>query len=71
MHGKVVLPDLRYHLKMMRPLLYLSNLFIYTFGITQPNAKNASRSAWFIAGLMVFVLIAMAIAAAVVLHLMY
>ncbi len=55
----------------MRPLLYLSNLFIYTFGITQPNAKNASRSAWFIAGLMVFVLIAMAVAAAVVLRFMY
>jgi len=55
----------------MRPLLYLSNLFINTFGITQPSPKAATRSAWFIAMMMIFVIIAVAIAAVVVLRFMY
>jgi hypothetical protein len=33
----------------MKPLLYLANIFINTFGITQPSPKTANRAAWFIA----------------------
>jgi len=38
-----------YHRKTMKPLLYLANAFINTFGITQPTPKTANRAAWFIA----------------------
>ena len=41
----------------MKPLLFLSNAFINTFGITQPSPKAANRVAWFIAVLLLAVLI--------------
>jgi hypothetical protein len=37
------------YLKAMKPLLYLANAFINTFGITQPKPGAANRAAWFIA----------------------
>lgn len=52
----------------MRPLLFLSNAFINTFGITQPSAKNATRMAWFIAAMLALVIVLVVTAAAVVLH---
>ncbi|MBB5316547.1 hypothetical protein [Tunturibacter empetritectus] len=32
----------------MKLLLFISNAFINTMGITQPSAKTANRAAWFI-----------------------
>ncbi len=57
-----------YHLITMRPLLFLSNAFINTFGITQPSPKDERRIAWFIAAMLVFVIAAVATVAAIVLH---
>ena len=42
---------------MMKPLLFLANAFINTFGITQPTPEAAERAAWFIAVLMALVLL--------------
>jgi hypothetical protein len=53
---------------MLRPLLFLSNAFINTFGITQPSPKDERRTAWFIAILLILVLAAVATVAAIVLH---
>jgi hypothetical protein len=53
----------------MRPLLFLSNAFINTFGITQPTPKNETRMAWFIATMLVLVIVLVATAAGIVLHL--
>jgi hypothetical protein len=55
----------------MRPLLFLSNAFINTFGITQPTPKSASRAAWFIAGMLVLVVVLVATVATVILHLAF
>jgi hypothetical protein len=55
----------------MRPLLFLSNAFINTFGITQPTPKSASRAAWFIAVMLGLVVVLVATVAAVVLHLAF
>ena len=55
----------------MRPLLFISNAFINTFGITQPSEKNAKRAAWFIAIMLVLVVAVVATVAAVVLHLAF
>jgi len=52
----------------MRPLLFLSNAFINTFGITQPSPKDERRTAWFIAIMLILVIAAVAAVAAVVLH---
>jgi heme/copper-type cytochrome/quinol oxidase subunit 2 len=52
----------------MRPLLFLSNAFINTFGITQPAPKNANRTAWFIATMLALVVVVVATVATVVLH---
>ena len=52
----------------MRPLLFLSNAFINTFGITQPTPKNANRTAWFIAIMLVLVVVLAFTVAAIVLH---
>jgi heme/copper-type cytochrome/quinol oxidase subunit 2 len=41
----------------MKPLLFLANAFINTFGITQPSEAAAKRSAQFIAVLIGLVLI--------------
>jgi flagellar basal body-associated protein FliL len=55
----------------MRPLLFLSNAFINTFGITQPTPKNERRTAWFIAIMLLLVVALVATVAAVVLHLAF
>lgn len=41
----------------MKPLLYLANAFINTFGITQPSEEAAQRAAKFIAFLIGAVLL--------------
>jgi len=43
--------------KTMKPLLFLANAFINTFGITQPSERTANRAAWFIAVLLGIVLL--------------
>lgn len=48
---------------MMKLLLFLANAFINTFGITQPTAEAAERSAKFIAtliGLVIALVVAIA-----------
>jgi hypothetical protein len=42
----------------MKPLLFLANVFINTFGITQPTPEAAERSARFIASMMLVVILA-------------
>jgi heme/copper-type cytochrome/quinol oxidase subunit 2 len=47
----------------MKPLLFLANAFINTFGITQPSAEAADRAAKFIAtliGLVITIVVAIA-----------
>jgi hypothetical protein len=51
----------------MRLLYFLADLFINTFGITQPTERGRRRAAFFILGLMVLV-VALAVTAFVVLH---
>jgi heme/copper-type cytochrome/quinol oxidase subunit 2 len=41
----------------MKPLIFLANAFINTFGITQPSEAAAKRSAQFIATLLAIVLV--------------
>ena len=41
----------------MKPLLFLANAFINTFGITQPSEQTANRAAWFIDVLLGIVLL--------------
>jgi hypothetical protein len=41
----------------MKPLLFLANAFINTFGITQPSAAAADRAAKFIATLIGLVIL--------------
>ena len=55
----------------MRPLLFLSNAFINTFGITQPSPKAANRVAWFIAILLLIVLLTVGIVGFFALHTLY
>lgn len=46
----------------MKPLLFLANAFINTFGITQPSEEAAQRTAKFIAfliGLVILVILGM------------
>jgi hypothetical protein len=45
-------------MNVMKPLLFLSNAFINTFGITQPTEKTANRAAWFIAIMLAAVILA-------------
>lgn len=50
----------------MKPLLFLANAFINTFGITQPSKEAAERSARFIAaliGLVILIVVGVALAA--------
>ncbi len=68
---KPALRSLSYHPTTMRPLLFLSNAFINTFGITQPTPKNATRTAWFIATMLAVVVALVATVAAVVLHIAF
>ncbi len=41
----------------MKPLIFLANAFINTFGITQPSPEAADRSAKFIAALIGFTIV--------------
>lgn len=41
----------------MKPLLWLANIFINTFGITQPTPEQANRMAIFIGLLLAAVLV--------------
>ncbi|HWW23569.1 MAG TPA: hypothetical protein VNY78_06665 [Edaphobacter sp.] len=52
----------------MKPLLYLANIFINTFGITQPSPKTANRAAWFIAIMLLAVIVTVATVAILTLH---
>lgn len=53
----------------MKFLLFLSNAFINTMGITQPSPKAANRAAWFIAIMLAGVLVGVAAVAMIGLHL--
>jgi uncharacterized membrane protein len=44
----------------MKPLLFLANAFINTFGITQPSEEAANRAARFIAALIGLVILTVA-----------
>jgi hypothetical protein len=44
---------------MMKPLLFLANSFINTFGITQPSPEAAERAAMVIAAMIGFAIFAM------------
>ena len=55
----------------MKPLLFLANAFINTFGITQPSERAAKQAAWFIAVMLLLVLGTVATAAVVILHGIY
>lgn len=51
----------------MQFLLFLARAFIQTFGITQPTRERERRVAWFLAGLMLLVLVVVT-ATGLVLH---
>jgi hypothetical protein len=53
----------------MKFLLFLSNAFISTMGITKPSPRAATRAAWIIALMLAAVLVAVTMVAAVGLHL--
>jgi hypothetical protein len=40
----------------MKFILFISNIFINTMGITQPSPKAANRAAWFIVVMLIAVL---------------
>ena len=46
----------------MRLIEFLANVFINTFGITQPTGKTRRRASWFIGGLL-FLAVVVALAA--------
>jgi hypothetical protein len=46
------------HLKSVKFLLFISNAFINTMGITQPSPQAANRAAWFIFAMLSAVLAA-------------
>jgi hypothetical protein len=52
----------------VKPLLYLANVFINTFGITQPTPKTANRAAWFIAIMLLGVIVLVTTVAIFTLH---
>lgn len=52
----------------MKPLLYLANAFINTFGITQPTPKAANRAAWFIAIMLLGVIVTVGLVASFAIH---
>ena len=47
----------------MKPLLWLANIFINTFGITQPTPENERRMAVFIGVLLAGVVVAVSVVA--------
>jgi hypothetical protein len=52
----------------MKFILFLSNAFINTMGITQPSPQAAKRAGWFIFALLSFVVAAIVTIAAVATH---
>jgi hypothetical protein len=52
----------------MNLLLFISNAFINTMGITQPSPQTAKRAAWFIVALLFAVVILIASVAFLALH---
>ncbi len=52
----------------MRVLEALANLFINTFGITQPTDATRRRAAWFILGLLVVALVVVSFVGLVIYH---
>lgn len=54
----------------MKPLLFLANAFINTFGITQPSPEAADRSAKFIAALIGLAILTMISVGLVALYLL-
>jgi hypothetical protein len=52
----------------MKFILFISNAFINTMGITQPSPQAANRAAWFIFTMLVAVLAAVATIAALAIH---
>jgi hypothetical protein len=55
----------------MKPLLFLSNAFINTFGISQPSPMAANRAAWFIAILLLAVIVTVVTVGVFVVHSLY
>jgi hypothetical protein len=55
-------------MNVMKPLLFLSNAFINTFGITQPTEKTANRAAWFIAIMLAAVILSVLCVAGITIH---
>jgi uncharacterized membrane protein len=53
----------------MKPLLFLANVFINTFGITQPTEEAADRTARIIALLLGMVILVVVVGAALALYL--
>lgn len=53
----------------MKPLLFLANAFIDTFGITRPSEQTANRAARFIAILLGGVILIVVVGAVVALYL--
>ncbi len=53
----------------MKFLLFISNAFINTMGITQPSPQAANRAAWFIVTLLTAVLAAVITIAVLAIHL--
>jgi hypothetical protein len=52
----------------MKFLLFISNAFINTMGITQPSPQAATRAAWFIVTLLTLVLAAVVTLAVLAIH---
>jgi len=52
----------------MKFLLFISNAFINTMGITQPSPEAAHRAAWFIVIMLTAILAAVATIAIVAIH---
>jgi hypothetical protein len=54
----------------MRLLEALASAFINTFGITQPTDEGRRRAAWFILGLLTFLLVAVVAAGVLIFHML-
>ncbi len=52
----------------MKLLRYLARVFINTFGITQPTAKEENQAAWFIGALLIGLLVVFATVITVAVH---
>jgi hypothetical protein len=52
----------------MKLLLFISNAFINTMGITQPSEKTANRAAWFIVVMLGAVIAMVATIATLAIH---